>query len=133
VSLKFLRPCLALKEMSQSLFRDSDSCMQTAAGWPLVARKISMQLAASRTLFLSHLAASRIQIFPGWPPASRKFPPIVLLLYSTGGHPGTICMRLAADDRNIFACASGHYLAKPPVFCKHAARTTILIKYEDTV
>jgi hypothetical protein len=107
--------------------------MQTVTGWPLVARKISMQLAASRTLFLSRLAANRMQIVQGWPPVARKFPPIVLLLYSTGGHPGTFCMLLAADDRDIFAYASGHYLAKPPVFCKHAARTTILIKYEDTV
>jgi hypothetical protein len=59
-------------------------------------------------------------------------------LHATGGHPGTICMRLAATLKNLiatgslsddnFACANGQYSAKPPVFCKPAARSFILIK-----
>ncbi len=98
--------------------------IQTASGWPLVASKISMRLAASRTLFLSHLAASRIQIFPGWPPAARKFSPILLLL-SPGNANDRDIVYGSSPVACIFACASGHYLAKPPGFCKHAARTII--------
>ncbi len=72
--------------------------------------------------------------------------PILFMLHATGGHAGTIFMLLAAtrvqficDWRPLvynlyatgrqlhenFACAGGQLRTKPPVFCKHAARTII--------
>ncbi len=63
----------------------------------------------------SRVAASRMQIVPAWPPVAGKLPSISFMLHATGGHSGTICIRLAAtrvqfesDWRQahaIFACA----------------------------
>ncbi len=50
-----------------------------------------------RKLFLSRVAASRIQIVSEWPPVGGKFPPVLFMLHPTGGHLGTICMRLACQ------------------------------------
>ncbi len=36
------------------------------------------------------------KIVPAWPPVAGKFPSILLMLHATGGHAGSICMRLAA-------------------------------------
>ncbi len=35
--------------------------------------------------------------------------------------------------QQMIACASGQLHEKPPVFCKHAARTIIWIKNEDAI
>jgi hypothetical protein len=44
-------------------------------------------------------------------------------LHATGGHSATNYMGRQSHPK--FACASGQLRAKPPVFCKHAARTSI--------
>ena len=70
--------------------------------WPLcaivaaTASKISMRLAASRPTLLYRLAASRMQIEPGWPPVACNMGKIGAHLLATGGHPRSICIRLAA-------------------------------------
>jgi hypothetical protein len=50
-----------------------------------------MQLATSRIQFV---AASRMQIVPAWPPAACNINKIDCNLPATGGHTGTICIRL---------------------------------------
>jgi hypothetical protein len=39
-----------------------------------------------------------MQIVPVWPTGACKFPSILFMLLATGGHAGTICMRLAATQ-----------------------------------
>ncbi len=46
----------------------------------------------------TRVAASRMQIVPVWPPVPGKFPSVLLILHATGGHGGTICMRLVATN-----------------------------------
>jgi hypothetical protein len=38
-----------------------------------------------------------MQMVPAWPPVACKFRPILIMLHATGGHVGTIYMRLAAS------------------------------------
>jgi hypothetical protein len=52
--------------------------------------QICIQQAAKWSLFICHLAASRMQIVPGWPSFADKFPPILLMLHLSGSHPETI-------------------------------------------
>ncbi len=87
------------------------------------------------------------KIVPMWLPVACKFRPILFTLHATGGHTGTISMRLEAVTQVQFIChwltlgynlyatgcqshakfawASGQLRTKPPVFGKHAARTII--------
>jgi hypothetical protein len=44
----------------------------------------------------TRVAASRLQIVPAWPPVSCNMNKIDGNLHATGGHAGTICMRLVA-------------------------------------
>ncbi len=74
----------------------------------------------------SGVAASRMQIVPAWPLVACEFPSILYMLLAIGGHSGTIAT--GRQSHSKFACASGKLHAKPPVFCKHAARTIIWIK-----
>jgi len=61
------------------------------------------------------ISADLIHVACDWRPRGYN-------LHATGGYSGTIYMRLVASR------LSGQLLAKPPVFCKHALRTIILIK-----
>jgi hypothetical protein len=57
-------------------------------------RKFCMRLAASHTLLLCRLAASRIQIVSGWLPVRCNICPPRLLhanFHATGGLPAAIC------------------------------------------
>jgi hypothetical protein len=104
-------------------------------------------------LSCNRVAASCMQIVPAWPPVACIVLPILFMLHATGGHVGTICMLLATTGVQFicdwwplrynlyltghqshanFACAGCQLHAKPPVFCKHAARTVIRIKKMKT-
>jgi hypothetical protein len=101
------------------------ACFQKTGGfackWPPVACKNSMRL-----------AASHIQIVTKWPPVAYKLYPsgrqshgkrkkIYGNLPTTGGHAGSICMRLTAN-RVQFECdwaPDAHY------FCMRPAATLI--------
>jgi hypothetical protein len=45
---------------------------------------------------MASIVACRMQILPAWPPVACKFRLILFMLHATGGHTGTICIRLAA-------------------------------------
>jgi hypothetical protein len=89
-----------------------------------------------------------MQIVPAWPPAACKFRLILFLLHATGGHAGTICMRLVAtrvqficDWRPLrynqshanLSCASGQLRAKPPVFASTLREQFFDLKNEDAI
>jgi hypothetical protein len=94
---------------------------------------------ACLSLSCNRVAASRMQIVLAWLPVACKFRPFLFMLHATGGHAGTIFIRLAATQvqiicdwgplgynsyvtgRQSHACAIGQLRAKPPVFCKQAA------------
>jgi hypothetical protein len=42
-----------------------------------------------------------MQIVPAWPPVPGKFQSVLFMLHATGGHSGTIYMRLAASRMQI--------------------------------
>ena len=111
--------------------------------WPLcavvaaTACKISVRLAASRPTLLYRLAASRMQIEPGWPPVACNMGKIGAHLLATGGHPRSICIRLAAKRQRrggrlaasrmlILYAARGH----PGAICMRlaASRTQLLCR-----
>jgi hypothetical protein len=88
-------------------FFTSNNCSRSvlAKNWRLCtavaacACKNNMRLAASRILCLCRLAASCIQIVPGWPPVAcnmngRNLP-------ATGGHSSTICMQRLPKGREM--------------------------------
>jgi hypothetical protein len=56
--------------------------------------KISMRLAANR--IRTRVASSLMQIVAVWPPVACKMKKIAGNLPASGGHAGTICMRLKA-------------------------------------
>ncbi len=112
----------------------SEACVEDV-DLPMLKNIIMMQrqpfthLLSACLMSCNRAAASHMQIVSTWPPVSCKFTSI-----ATGGHPGTICMQLAVTRAQIIcnwppvACTSSQLRAKPPVFCKHAARTIIWIK-----
>ncbi len=53
------------------------------------------------------VAASHMKIVPAWPPVACEFPPILFMLHASGGHAGTICLRLAWPvGYNLYATGS---------------------------
>ncbi len=96
--------------------RVAASCMQIVPEWPPVACKLHPRGCQSHAKFgrfysyCMRLAATRVQFACAWRPLGYN-------LYATG-----------RQSHANFAFASGQLLAKPPVFCKHAARTIILNK-----
>jgi hypothetical protein len=90
-----------------------------------------------------------MQIVPEWPPVACKFysccmrlaatwvqfacnwRPLRYNLHATGGHSSLYAT--GHQSHTNFACASGKLHAKPPVFCKHAARTIFELKNEDAI
>ncbi len=67
--------------------------------------QLCIVLAASGQLHINctRVAASHMQIVPAWPPVACNKNKIDGNLPATGGHTGTICMRLAATQEQ-FAC-----------------------------
>ncbi len=110
------------------------SCLVTE--WPPVACKLYPSGHQSQAN-CTRVAASRRQILADFIHVACDWRPRGYNLHATGGHMGTIYMQLAATRVHFIcdwppvanlACASSHLRAKPPVFCKYAARIIIWIK-----
>ncbi len=74
-----------------------------------------------------------MQIVPEWPPIACKFPSILLILHATGGHAGTVYMRLAASRMQTLDELAASCMQSCQFFARKQQEQLFELKHEDAI